>query len=210
MFFATYQRTCATARFSACCTGARISVVGRSTLVLMRYATHESIGHQRARSTGPITASAIEALAHLEVRFHGIPRMAETAVVLAFNWKHEHGTLLAVGSRDAYALNIVSLEKAPASAPVWSTWAPWRRDAEAYSSRGLCEPHILAVEPNAHTNWITDIKFSHDDSEVLRFVPNSVLHLSSLGAVARRMTVPWLCTMSSAARRKPPWSCLGH
>ena len=76
-----------------------------------------------------------------------------------------------MGSRDAYALNIVSLERAPASSTVWTSWTPWRRDADAAPLRSVCEPHVLAVEANAHSNWINDIVFSHDDLDLLRYAP---------------------------------------
>lgn len=81
-----------------------------------------------------------------------------------------------MGSRDAYALNIVSLERAPASSTVWTTWTPWRRDADAAPLRSVCEPHVLAVEANAHSNWINDIVFSHDDLDLLRYALANLSH----------------------------------
>lgn len=81
-----------------------------------------------------------------------------------------------MGSRDAYALNIVSLERAPASSTVWTTWTPWRRDADAAPLRSVCEPHVLAVEANAHSNWINDIVFSHDDLDLLRYALAPLSH----------------------------------
>ena len=59
------------------------------------------------------------------------------------------------------------------SSAVWGSWAPFKRDADAARLRSLCQPHVLAVETNAHSNWINDIMFTHDDTELLRYAPST-------------------------------------